>query len=114
MTEVAIWLLVIVAGIAALGLIETARGSKFAETTTWSEVRTVALGAAFIFITLIAATLAVTWAVVIFFAEIWLPFLIAIGVLVGGAVFLTLWFRQRSFFYASALALVVALVLLVF
>ena len=113
MTETAIWLLVIVAGIGALGLFEVARTGRFAE-TTWTEVRAAAFGAFFILITVVAGVLAITWAVVVFFVEIWQPFLIAIGVLVGGALLLTMWFRLRSFFYASALALAAALMLLVF
>ena len=79
MSETAIWLLVIVAGIAALGLFEAARTGRFAN-TTWSDVRTAALGGAFILITLLAAVLAATYTVVIFLWEIWQPFLIAVGV----------------------------------
>ena len=113
MSETAIWLLVIVAGIAALGLFEAARAGRFAN-TTWSDVRTAALGAGFILVTLIAAVLALTYAVVIFLWEIWQPFLIAVGVLAAGALLLLMWFRLRPFFYASALVLVAALMLLVF
>lgn len=112
MIDTAIWLLVILVGIMALGVAESARSGRLAG-VRWEEVKTMALGAVMVLITLTAAVLALTWAVVVFLAEVWQPFLIASGALVGGAAMIALFARRRSMFYASALAVTAIVLLLV-
>ena len=112
MTETVLWLVVILAGVAALGVVEAVRSGKLAG-GRWEEVRVMAMGAAVILVTLVAAVLAITWVIVIVILEIWQPFLIGAGVLIGCVAMTTMYFRQRNYFYVSALALAVALILLV-
>ena len=112
MTQLAIWLLVILVGIAALGLVEAVRSGKLAG-GSWQQVRTVAMGASLVLLTLLAGVLAVTWVIVIFLAEVWQPLLISIGAAIAGVTLIAMYARQRSFFYASALALAAAVILLV-
>lgn len=112
MTEMAIWALVIFAGVVALGLIEAVRSDRFAS-ARWQQLRAAALAAALIIVTITSGILAVTWVVVVLLWDVWLPFLITIGVIAGAATLITMYFRQRSFFYASVLVLAAALMLIV-
>lgn len=113
MTEAALWLIVILAGVVALGVVEAVRSGKLAG-GRWEEVRIMAMGAVVILITLVSAVLAITWVIVIVIFEIWLPLLIGVGVLVGCVTMIAMYLHQRNYFYVSALALAVALILLVF
>lgn len=112
MTETVLWLVVILAGVAALGVVEAVRSGKLAG-GRWEEVRVIAMGAAVILVTLVAAVLAITWVIVIVILEIWQPFLIGAGVLAGFVIMTAMYLRQRNYFYVSAMALAVALILLV-
>ena len=112
MTEPAVWLIVILAGVVALGVVEVVRSGKLAG-GRWQEVRVMAMGAAVILVTTVAAVLAITWVVVIVLFEIWQPFLIGAGALVGSGVMIAMYLHQRNYFYVSAVALAVALILLV-
>lgn len=113
MTEAALWLILILAGVVALGVVEAVRSGRLA-VGRWEDVRIMAMGAAVILITIVSAVLAITWVIVIVIFEIWLPLLIVAGVLVGCATMTAMFLHRRNYFYVSALALAVALILLVF
>ena len=112
MTEMALWIIVFLAGVVALGVVEAVRSGKLAG-GRWENVRTIALGAVVILLTVVSAVLAIIWVVVIVFFEIWLPLLIGAGVLVGIVAMISMYLRQRNYFYVSAVALIIALILLV-
>ncbi len=112
MTDTAIWVIVILIGIMALGAAESVRSGRLAG-VRWESVKTVAMGAAVFLITLTAAVLATVWIIVVLLVEIWQPFLIAMGVMAGIGAMLTTFARHRSMFYASAFA-TIAVVLLLF
>ncbi len=112
MTEIALWLMVFLLGVVALGVVEAVRSGKLAG-GRWEDVRIMAMGAAVILITIVSAVLAIAWVIVVVIFEIWQPLLIGLGVLVGIVTMIAMYVRQRNYFYVSAVALAVALILLV-
>ena len=112
MTDTAIWVLVILVGIIALGVAESARSGRLAG-VRWEAVKTVALSAVMLLLTITSFVLVVTWTIVVLMVEIWQPFLITIGVIAGILAMITTFNRHRSMFYASAFA-TIAVVLLLF
>ncbi len=111
MTETALWLIVILVGVVALGVVEVARSGRLAG-RRWENIRIMAMGAVVILVTVVSAVLAMIWVIVIVLFEIWQPLLIGAGVLVGIVVMIAMFLRQRNYFYVSAVALAVALILL--
>lgn len=103
MIDTAVWVLVILAGVMALGVAESARSGRLAG-VNWASVKTFAVGAAVILIAVISGILAVTWAIVVLLVEIWQPVLIFMGAVSGALIMLILFFKQRSMFYVSGLA----------
>jgi len=112
MIDTAIWVLVILVGIIALGVAESARSGRLAG-VRWEAVKTVAVTAAIGILALTAAVLVIAWTIVVLMVEIWQPFLIAMGVIVGIGAMITTFAKHRSMFYASAFA-TIAVVLLLF
>ena len=111
MIEAAIWLNVVAVGIVGLGLVEAVRSGRFGG-TRWQDVRLAAMGAALILLAITSGFLAVTWFIVVFLWEVWEVLLIAFGV-VAGIVVLAAWYRRRwPVFFASALVLASAVMLL--
>lgn len=111
MTDTVIWSIVIVVGLAALGWFELARSGKLSGPKV-RKIRATALAVVILLFGLTAGVLAVTWALLLF-AEIWQGILIFIGVVAGVAAMVTMFFRQRSFFYVSALVLAFVLIWIV-
>lgn len=111
MTDTAIWVLVILIGIIALGVAESARSGKLAD-VPWESVKTVAMGVAVALITITSALLATIWIIVVLLVEIWQPFLIAMGVMAGIGAMITTFAKHRSMFYASAFATIAVVLLL--
>ena len=110
MPAIAIWLFVILLGIMALGVAESARSGRLAG-VRWEVVKTMAMGAAIILLTVIAGVLVVVWTVVVLLVEIWQPLLIAVGVVIGSFAMLITYPRHRSLFYFSTLATIAVLLL---
>ena len=111
MTDTAIWVFVILIGIIALGVAESARSGRLAG-VRWGSVKTVAMGVAVALITITSAVLVVIWVIVVLLVEIWQPFLIAMGVMAGIGAMITTFDRHRSMFYASAFATIAVVLLL--
>ena len=111
MTDTVIWSIVIVAGLAALGLFELARSGKLSGPKL-RKIRATALAVGILLLGLVSGVLAVAWAL-LFFAEVWQYLLIFLGSVAGLAVMVTLFFRQRPVFYVSALVLAFALIWIV-
>lgn len=111
MIDTAIWVLVILLGIMAIGVAESVRSGRLAG-VNWAAVKTAAMGTAVLLITLTSAVLAISWVIVVLLVEIWQPFLIFIGAIAGSVVMLTLFARHRSMFYASAMAAIAAVLFL--
>ena len=112
MIDTTIWVLIAVVGIMALGVAESARSGRLAG-VRWGAVKTLALSAVMLLLTITSLVLVVTWTIVVLLVEIWQPFLITIGVIVGIGAMLTTFAKHRSMFYASAFA-TIAVVLLIF
>lgn len=111
MTDTAVWVIVILVGIMALGVAESARSGRLAG-IRWESVKTVAMGAAVILIGVTSATLVIMWVIVVLLVEIWQPFLIALGVMAGIGAMLSTFAKHRSMFYASAFATISVVLLL--
>lgn len=111
MTETAIWVVVILIGIMALGVAESLRSGRLSG-VKWDAVKTFAIGAAVAILTIVAAILATLWVIVVLLVEIWQPFLIAVGMIVGMGAMITTFTRHRSMFYASAFATIAVVLLL--
>ncbi len=111
MTDTAVWVIVILVGIIALGVAESARSGRLAG-VRWDSVKTVAIGVAVMLIGIISAILAIAWVIVVLLVEIWQPFLIAMGVMAGVGAMVTTFARHRSMFYASAFGTIAVLLLL--
>ena len=112
MSDTAIWVLVILVGIMALGVAESARSGRLAG-VRWAAVKTVAVTAVMVLLSLTAAVLVIAWTIVVLMVEIWQPFLISMGVVCGMVAMITTYAKHRSMFYASAFA-TIAVVLLFF
>ena len=112
MIDTAIWVLIIVVGIMALGVAESARSGRLAG-VNWQAVKTAAIGTAVVLIAIISGALVILWTFVVVLVEIWEPFLITLGVIAGIGAMITTYARHRSMFYASTLA-TIAVVLLLF
>ena len=111
MPAIAIWLFVILLGIIALGVAESARSGRLAG-VRWESLKTVAMGTAVALITITSAVLVIIWVIVVLLVEIWQPFLIAMGMLAGIGAMITTFARHRSMFYASAFATIAVMLLL--
>ena len=70
MTEAGIWLVVLLAGVALLGVVEAARSGKFSG-PRWETARFAVVAAALLLLTVISGVLAVTWVIVVLIWEIW-------------------------------------------
>ncbi len=111
MTATVVWIVVIVIGIIALGVAESVRSGRLAK-VPWDSVKTFAIGAGVLLITIVSSVLVVLWVVVVLLVEIWQPFLIVVGMMTGmGAMVLT-FAKHRSMFYASAFATIAVVLLL--
>ena len=111
MSDTAIWVLVILVGIMALGVAESARSGRLAG-VRWDSVRTVAVTAVMVLLAITSLLLVVAWTVVVLLVEIWQPLLIFIGVITGSVAMITAFARHRSMFYLSAFATIAVLLLL--
>ena len=77
-----------------------------------SGIKTFAIGAGVLLITIVSSVLVVLWVVVVLLVEIWQPFLIVVGMMTGmGAMVLT-FAKHRSMFYASDFATIAVVLLL--
>ncbi len=95
MGEVGIWIGLVVAGLAALGLIEFLR-SNGAVTARWSGIKDAILAVIVLTLTLVAGVLAISFIIVVFLWEIWEYVLI--GCLILGALWgLKGWKSGRRF-----------------
>ena len=103
MIDTAIWVLVILAGIIALGVAESARSGRLAG-VRWGAVKTVAVTAVMALLAITSLLLVIAWTIVVLLVEIWQPLLIFMGAIVGSVVMIILFTRHRSMFYVSALA----------
>jgi len=103
MMDTAIWVLVILVGIVALGVAESARSGRLAG-VRWQAVRTVAVTAVMVLLAITSAILVVAWTVVVLLVEIWQPLLIFFGAIAGSVVMIQLFTRHRSMFYVSVVA----------
>ena len=111
MTATVVWIVVIIIGIVALGVAESVRSGRLAN-VPWDSVKTFAIGAGVLVITIVSGVLAILWVVVVLLVEIWQPFLIVVGMMTGmGAMVLT-FAKHRSMFYASAFATIAVVLLL--
>ena len=113
MPTIAIWVLIVLFGLFAIGLVESVRSGRLLSGVNWVLVKILAMGAAVAVLGILAGVLAITWTVVVLLAEIWQPFLIAAGASAGMVAMVTTYSRHRSMFYASAFA-TIAVVLLLF
>jgi hypothetical protein len=95
MTQAGIWLIVIVAGVALLGVTEAVRSGKFSG-PRWEAARFAFVAAALAIVTLTSGVLAVTWVIVVLIWEIWEALLVALGVLAALALLVALYVRRRS------------------
>lgn len=95
MTEAGIWLVILLAGVALLGVMEAARSGKFSG-PRWETARFAVVAAALGILALISGFLAVTWVIVVLIWEIWETLLVALGVLGGLALLVALYVRRRS------------------
>jgi len=95
MTEAGIWLVVVLAGVALLGVMEAVRSGKFGG-PRWQTARFSVMAAALVILALISGVLAVTWVIVIVLWEIWEALLVALGVLGALALLVALYVRRRS------------------
>ena len=111
MTDTAVWVIVILIGIVALGVAESARSGRLAK-VPWESVKTVAIGGAVLFIGITSAILVTMWVIVVLLVEIWQPFLIAMGVMAGIGAMLSTFTKHKSMFYASAFATIAVVLLL--
>ena len=111
MSDTVIWVIVILAGIMALGVAESARSGRLAG-VRWDSVKRVAMGTAVALITITSTVLVIIWVIVVLLVEIWQPFLIAMGMLAGIGAMITTFARHRSMFYASAFATIAVVFLL--
>jgi len=83
LTEAGIWLVVLLAGVALLGVMEAVRPGKFSG-PCWETARFAVVAAALFLLTVISGVLAVTWVIGVLIWEIWEALLVA------------LYFRRRS------------------
>jgi hypothetical protein len=98
MTEAGIWLIVIAAGVALLGVLEAVRSGRFSG-PRWETVRFAVVAATLVILALISGFLAVTWVIVVVIWEIWEVLLVVLGALgaLGALVLLVvLYVRRRS------------------
>lgn len=113
MPTIAIWVLIVLFGLIAIGVAESVRSGRWLSGVNWNSVKLIAMAAAIAVLSILAGVLAISWTIVVLLAEIWQPFLIAAGASAGMVAMVTTYSRHRSMFYASAFA-TIAVVLLLF
>ena len=111
MIDTAIWVLVVLVGIVALGVAESARSGRLAK-VNWGAIKTVAVTTVMVLLGITSALLVVVWTVVVLLVEIWQPLLIFVGAITGSVVMILLFIRKRPMFYVSALVAAAAALLL--
>lgn len=78
MIDILLWAIVVLVGVATLGLVEVARSGAF-QTPRWREMMLAIQGALLLTLTATAAVLALVWVMVVVMPEIWRGFLAAVG-----------------------------------
>ena len=111
MSDTAIWVIVILLGIMALGVAESMRSGRLSG-IRWDSVKTFAIGTGVALITITSAVLVTIWVIVVLLVEIWQPFLIAVGMITGMGAMIVTYTRHKSMFYASAFATIAVVLLL--
>ena len=95
MTDVIVWSILGTVGVAVLAAVELVRSGTFS-TPKWENISTAVFSVLLLVLGLTAGVLAVTWAIVVIFWEIWEVILMAVGVLAGVVALLALYLRLRS------------------
>ncbi len=91
MTDILLWAIVVLVGVATLGLVEVARSGVF-RTPRWRAIMLAVQAALLLTLTATAAVLAVAWVMVVVMPEIWKGFLAA----AGAVVLLLILVRRRA------------------
>ena len=91
MIVILLWAIVVLVGVAILGLVEVARSGAF-HTPRWRGIMLVIQAALLLTLTATAAVLSVAWVMVVVMPEIWKGFLAA----AGAVVLLLILFRRRA------------------